>query len=210
VQTCTFEITPVDEALPSIVCPPTQTILLNAANCDATLGDYTGMAMVLDNCTDPGFLVLTQDIMPGTVYNGLVPPQVDVVLSAEDESGNSASCTLTVLIRDEVDPTVNCSAANQTVALDESCNGEIPITQDPAPGAQYGGDGTTVDVTFTVADASGNTVTCTATVTFEDQSPPDPVICPDNQVLTVDDVCAVPFPDYTDGITVLDNCRAEA
>jgi hypothetical protein len=228
VQTCTFEITPVDEALPSIVCPPTQTILLDAANCDATLGDYTGMATVMDNCSDPAAIVVTQDSLPGTVYNGLVPPQIDVVLRAEDESGNADSCTLTVLIRDEIDPTVDCSAANQTIALDENCNGEIPdlipflvtsdncspdaltITQDPAAGAEYSGDGTTVDITFTVSDASGNTVTCTATITFEDQSPPNPVICPDNQILTVDDVCMVPFPDYTDGITVLDNCRAEA
>jgi len=228
VQTCTFVITPVDETMPSIVCPPTQTILLDAANCDATLGDYTGMATVMDNCSDPLDITVTQDIMAGTVYNGLVPPQIDVVLTAEDESGNSASCTLTVLIRDEVDPTVDCSAANQTIALDENCNGEIPdlipdlvtddncsptaltITQSPAPGAQYGGDGTIVDVTFTVSDASGNTVTCMASVTFEDQTPPNPVICPEDQILTVDDVCAVPFPDYTDGITVLDNCRAEA
>ncbi len=228
VQTCTFEITPVDEAMPTIVCPPTQTILLDAANCDAMLGDYTSMATVMDNCTDPGTIVVTQDIAPNTVYNGLVPPQIDVVLTAEDESGNTAACTLTVLIRDEVDPTVDCSAAGVTIALDEDCNGVIPdlipnlvtndncsataltISQSPAAGAQYGGDGTTVDVTFTVMDASGNTVTCTATVTFEDQAPPTPVVCPDNQILTVDDVCAVPFPDYTDGITVLDNCRAEA
>ena len=227
-QTCTFEITPVDETKPMIVCPPVQTILLDAANCNATLGDYTGLAMVSDNCSDPAAITVTQDSTAGTVYNGLVPPSIEVVLRAEDESGNADSCALTVLIRDEVDPTVDCSAANQTVALDEDCNGLLPdlipslitddncsenaltIIQDPAAGAQYGGDGTTVDVTFTVSDASGNTVTCTATVTFEDQSPPNPVICPDDQVLIVDDVCEVPFPDYTDGITVLDNCRAEA
>jgi hypothetical protein len=227
VQTCTFVITPVDEEQPTIVCPAQQTILLDAANCDAILGDYTSMATVMDNCSDPVNIIVTQDSMPGTVYNGLVPPQVDVVLRAEDESGNADSCTLTVLIRDEIDPTVDCSAANQIVALDENCNGEIPdlipslvtddncsasaltIFQDPAPGAQYGGDGTTVDVTFTVIDASGNSVSCVATITFEDQSPPNPVVCPIDQDLNVDDVCAVPLPDYTDGATVIDNCRAE-
>ncbi|TXF90121.1 HYR domain-containing protein [Neolewinella aurantiaca] len=227
VQTCSFVITPIDNTLPTIVCPATQTILLDAANCDAVLGDYTSAATVMDNCSAPIDIVVTQDIMSGTVYNGLVPPQIDVVLRAEDESGNADSCTMTVLIRDEIDPTVDCSAANQTIALDGNCNGEIPdlipvlvtddncsaqaltIIQSPAAGAQYGGDGTAVDVTFTVTDASGNTVTCIATVTFEDQTPPNTVVCPVDQDLNVDDMCAVPFPDYTDGITVLDNCRAE-
>ena len=227
-QICTFAITPVDETVPTIVCPAPQTILLNAANCDAMLGDYTGLATTMDNCSDPAAITVTQDIAPGTIFNGLVPPDTTVVLTATDESGNSATCELSVLIRDEVDPTVDCAAANQTVALDADCNGELPdlipdlltddncsadaltIIQDPALGAQFGGDGTAVDVTFTVTDGSGNSVNCTATVTFEDQTPPMPVDCPADQDLNVDDSCPVPLPDYTPSATVLDNCRAQA
>ena len=225
--TCTFVVTPVDATVPTIVCPEPRTILLDAANCDATLGDYTTLATVMDNCSAPAAIAVSQNVAPGTVFNGLVPPDTTLVLTATDESGNTAVCELLVLIRDEVDPTVDCSAANQTVALDENCNGAVPdlipslvtgdncsadaltIVQDPAPGSAYGGDGTTVDVTFSVTDASGNSVTCVATVTFEDQSPPDPVECPADQDLNVDDMCAVPLPDYTDGATVLDNCRAQ-
>ncbi|SEP79506.1 HYR domain-containing protein [Neolewinella agarilytica] len=226
-QSCTFEITPVDETDPSIVCPASQTILLNAANCDATLGDYTSLSTPLDNCSDPMAITVTQNIAPGTVFNGLVPPSITVTLTAEDESGNTADCSFTVFIEDEIDPTVDCSAANQTIALDENCNGEMPdliptlitddncsanvltIIQEPAAGSQFGGDGTMVPVTFTVTDASGNEVTCMATVTFEDQTPPNPVVCPVDQELNVDDSCPVPLPDYTDGATVLDNCRAQ-
>jgi len=227
-QSCTFEITPVDKTDPTIVCPAAQTILLNAANCDATLGDYTTLGTLLDNCSDPTAITVTQDIAPGTVFNGLVPPGITVTLTAEDESGNTADCSFAVFIEDEIDPTVDCSAANQIIALDENCNGEMPdlipdlitddncsanvltIIQEPAAGSQFGGDGTMVDVTFTVTDASGNEVTCMATVTFEDQAPPNPVDCPVDQELNVDDVCPVPLPDYTDGATVLDNCRAQA
>ncbi|MFK8165471.1 MAG: HYR domain-containing protein [Lewinella sp.] len=226
-QTCTFSITPVDETNPTILCPVAQSILLDAANCEAVLGDYTSLGTVMDNCTDPVDITVTQDITAGMVYAGLVPPVIDVVLTATDASGNSADCSFEVSILDEIDPTVDCSAANQTVALDENCNGEIPdlipdlvtddncsanaltILQNPSAGAAYGGDGTMADVTFTVMDASGNTVSCVATITFEDQSPPSTVVCPEDQDLNVDDVCAVPLPDYTGGATVLDNCRAQ-
>lgn len=226
-QACTFAVTPVDETNPTIVCPQAQSILLDAANCEALLGDYSGLGTVMDNCTDPAAIVVTQDIAAGTAFSGLAPSLIDVVLTAADASGNTATCSFRVNIIDQVDPTVDCAAANQTIALDEDCNGEIPdlipelvtddncsasaltIIQNPAAGAAYGGDGTMVDVTFMVMDASGNTVTCVATVTFEDQSPPDPVVCPQDQELNVDDVCQVPLPDYTGGATVLDNCRAQ-
>ncbi|OAV44106.1 hypothetical protein A3850_006155 [Lewinella sp. 4G2] len=226
-NTCTFTFTPVDATDPAITCPDPQTILLDAAACTATLGDYIALATVTDNCTDAGAITVTQGTAAGTTYQGLVPPQIVVQLTAADASGNTASCDLTVFIRDEIAPTVDCSAANVTIALDENCNGVIPdlttalvtddncspnaltFTQTPDVGAEYNGDGTTVTVNFTVEDASGNSVACTSTVTFEDQSPPNPVICPDDTELKVDDTCPVPLPDYTGGVTVLDNCRAE-
>ncbi|WP_020566762.1 HYR domain-containing protein [Neolewinella persica] len=226
-QSCTFAITPVDETNPTIVCPEAQSILLDAVGCEAVLGDYTGLGATMDNCTDAPAIGVTQNIAAGTVYSGLTLPIIDVVLTATDASGNTADCSFKVYILDEIDPTVDCAAANQTVALDENCNGEIPdlipdlvtndncsanaltILQSPAAGAAYGGNGTTVDVTFTVMDASGNTVSCVATITFEDQSPPNPVICPGDQDLNVDDVCAVSLPNYTGGATVIDNCRAQ-
>ena len=224
---CTFAVTPVDETAPSVVCPEPQTILLDAANCNATLGDYTGLATVLDNCSAPSDIVVTQDSTAGTVYNGLVPPQFPVTLTATDEAGNAATCTFTVLVRDPVDPTVDCSAANVTIALDADCNGALPdlipllvtddncsadaltVLQSPAQGAEFSGDGASTMVTFTVQDASGNEVSCTATVTFTDQSPPDPVVCPTDQTLDVDSNCPVPLPDYTGSATVLDNCTAQ-
>lgn len=226
-QICTFEITPVDETVPTIVCPQQQEILLDA-NCDAVLDDYTNLATVMDNCTAGAAIAVTQDSTAGTVYSGLVPPQFTVTLTAEDASGNTANCAFTVYINDKVDPSVDCSAANQTVALDENCNGELPdlipdlitndncsanaltVIQSPASGAQFDSDGTTVDVTFTVTDASGNAVTCMSVITFEDQTPPTPVTCPANQELNVDDDCPVPLPDYTGSATVLDNCRTQA
>ena len=223
---CTFAITPVDETPPAIVCPVPQTILLDG-NCDATLDDYTGLATVSDNCSDPAAITVTQDIAENTVVSGLVPPQFPLTLTATDEAGNTAECTFTILVRDEIDPTVDCSAATQTIALDGDCNAELPdlttllvtddncspdaltLLQDPTPGAEFTGDGTMTTVTFTVSDASGNAVTCTATVTFADETPPNPVVCPDDQTLDVDDACPVPLPDYTSSATVLDNCTAQ-
>ena len=225
--TCNFFFTPVDRTDPAITCPAPQTIFLDDA-CSVAVGDFAPLASATDNCTAAGTITITQRLAPTTTVTGLGVPQLSVVLEAEDASGNTDTCQLTVFIRDDTPPTVDCSAANLTVALDENCNGEVPdlrpnlvlddncspdvlsTIQTPDEGAIFGGDGTTATVTFEVSDASGNSTVCVSTITFEDQSPPDPVTCPDDTELKVDDTCPVPLPDYTGNVTVLDNCRAQA
>ncbi|MEM9260641.1 MAG: HYR domain-containing protein, partial [Bacteroidota bacterium] len=105
-ESCTFTITPVDRRAPEIICPGPQLILLDVINCEAVLGDLTGLAAVTDNCSTESTISLSQDIPAGTVYAGLTPPEVTVTLTAEDESGNSASCPVLVRIRDQEPPTV--------------------------------------------------------------------------------------------------------
>ncbi len=227
VANCTFTVTPVDASPPSILCPPSPTIFLDADGCTGTIGDYTGSSRVTDNCTDSVDVVVTQSAPAGSAVSGVLLPDTVITLTATDLSGNTDTCNFRILIRDTIAPTVDCSAATQVIALDADCNGSIPdltpalisddncsagaltTNQDPAPGANYSGDGTAVTVLFTVIDANRNATPCTATVTFEDQSPPSPVTCPGDQELNVDDVCDVPLPDYTTGATVGDNCRAQ-
>ncbi|MEL6140711.1 MAG: HYR domain-containing protein [Bacteroidota bacterium] len=221
---CTFNITPQDEEPPAIICPEPQAIYYDA-NCSVILPDFTDTGMPSDNCTTSGAVSVTQSPLSGTVYTNLLPSQVIVTLFAEDGSGNMGSCDVRVELRDTISPVVTCPP-DEVVLLDTNCNGELPdlspqvaamdncspnltVLQNPGPATIYSGDGTEVVVTFTISDADGNETQCTTTVTFEDHSPPNPVICPNNQNLTVDDVCEIALPDYRLSTTIEDNCRPQ-
>ena len=88
--TCTTVITVEDNEGPQIVCPPNETVNLDA-NGTYTLGDYIGdgTATVSDNCTDP-VTIFSQDPAPGTLLGFGV--QV-ITFTAEDEYGNVSTCS---------------------------------------------------------------------------------------------------------------------
>lgn len=62
-------------------------------------------------------------------------------------------------------------------------------------------------VTHASTDASGNTGTCSFTVTVNDVTPPT-VTCPANQSINLDASCAAIVPDYRSLATISDNCTA--
>ena len=123
-----------------------------------------------------------------------VPPPaggpVQVTLTGTDDTGNSATCTANVTVVDNVAPEAICS--NVTVQLDETGNAIIdPSDVDNGSNDACGDvtlslDQTEFDcndvgpntVTLTVTDASGNSATCSATVTVEDNESPD-AVCQD-------------------------------
>ncbi len=116
-----------------------------------------------------------------------------VTLTATDNSGNTSTCTATVTVQDTTNPAAVCQ--NITVQLD--ANGEVSIIAQQVDGGsadacgivglavspgsfncQHVGDNAVV---LTVTDSHGNTSTCTATVTVEDQVPPQ-ALCQDISV----------------------------
>ena len=113
-----------------------------------------------------------------------------VTLTVTDVNGNASTCTSTVTVEDNVNPTVNCQ--DITVQLDASGNAII-IASDVDDGSTdaCGIASTTIDVsafdcsmvgantvTLTVIDNNGNVSTCTSTVTVEDNVLPT-AICQD-------------------------------
>ncbi len=104
------------------------------------------------------------------------PIGIPVTLTAVDEQGNSSSCTVQVSVVDNTAPTAICQNLNiqldatgvATIAEDAVNNGSsdncgiVSIDTDVTSftTANIGAN----TVTLTVADASGNTSTCTATV----------------------------------------------
>ena len=146
--------------------------ILNAADVDGGSSDNCGIANI--SVSPENFTCA--DIGPNTV-----------TLTVTDVNGNSASCTSTVIVEDNIAPTAVCQ--NITVQLD--ANGNATITAADVDGGSNDACGiasTTIDVSsfdcsnvgannvvLTVTDTNGNTSSCTAVVTVEDNVAPTAV-----------------------------------
>ncbi len=213
--TCTQLVTITDEIDPTIICAAPVSVNIDASGCttDAANVDL-GTLTTSDNCT---VVIVTNDA-PAAFPLG----DTTVTWTVTDGSGNTATCTQTVTITDNIDPTfVTCAApvsvnvdtsgcttdaANVTLGtptVDDNCT-TTTITND-APATFPLGDTT---VTWTVTDGSGNTATCTQTVTITDNIDPTFVSCAAPVSLNVDaGGCTTDPANVTLGTpTVDDNC----
>ncbi len=211
--TCSFTVNKQDNTPPSITCPSTQNLALDA-NCEAVLPDYTGMATTNDNCSTS--ITVDQAPTPGTTVSGV--GTMTVTLTADDGNGNTATCSFSVNKQDNTPPSITCPST-QNLALDANCEASLPdytslatandncsvtIGQSPAPGTTVSGVGT-VTVTLTADDGNGNTATCSFSVNKQDNTPPS-ITCPPTQTLTLSPTCSATLPNYTGLATTSDNC----
>ncbi len=177
-------------------------VFIQAEELDNTLSPST------DNCTSN--LLFTAD--PSGFFCsdlGMNP----VVLTVIDPFGNSSTCTANVEIIDLLPPTVTCK--NITVSLDatgivsivptdvddgsfDNCNiASRSLNIDTFNCANLGNN----TVTLTVTDTSGNSASCTAIVTVEDNIPPV-AICQNISVpLDVNGMASITANDINNGST---------
>ena len=143
-----------------------------------------------------------------------------ITLTVYDSSSNSASCQATVTVEDTTPPDAQCQ--NIIVTLDSS--GNVSITGDDVDNGSSdacGMDTLSVDpssfdcddlgdnsVTLTATDDSGNSSTCTATVTVEDEEAPL-ASCQDASVQLDANGAAIVSENYVDNGSS-DNCGALA
>ncbi|SHF89184.1 Por secretion system C-terminal sorting domain-containing protein [Flavobacterium fluvii] len=185
-ESTTFTITLKDVTLPTITCPATATANTNndgAGNCTTIVS--LGTPTVSDNCASVGNITITAKvggitINPLTYLFGI--GSTTVVWTATDQNGNvSIPCNQTVTVTDNENPTINC-LANVQVSANAGCTATVvlvsPTTADNCSVASVINNapvafplGVTT-VTWTVTDTSGNTATCTQTVTVLDQTLP--------------------------------------
>jgi gliding motility-associated-like protein len=161
-STCTFTVneTP-DTQAPTITCPATQELAF-----DATLPDYTELAIVTDNCDNN--LVITQSPVVGSAFtNGMT-----VTLTVMDVSGNANSCAFILnQVPDTENPEITCLANQEltcadTVIPDYTSMFTVTDNEDPNPTiAQSPLAGTVftngMAITLTATDANGNFNNCT-------------------------------------------------
>ena len=142
-----------------------------------------------------------------------------MTFTATDDAGNTTTCSFTVTVVDEDDPTLECpSDINQNVdagecgavitfttpeAFDNSGNVTVEQTGGPASGEQFPVGTTTV--TFTATDDAGNSVDCSFNVTVNDNEAPEVDEMQDIVVSNDPGECGA-IVTY-DVVTTTDNCE---
>lgn len=213
-SSCSFNVTAVDNTPPTISCP-TSVPSITMVSCSAPLPSYTATA-VADNCTaSPS---VTQSPAAGNTVT--TAGTTVVALTATDGAGLTRSCTIAVLVRTGVTPSIVCPS-NKTVNLNASCQFTFPnytsegIVTYPCPGAVVTQNvtvgtvvtGVTTRTVVLTATTPEGTPTCAFTVTTKDITPPT-VNCPGTQTLEMGTNCRAVMPDYRGLANWADNCTA--
>ena len=216
--TCEVDIEYVDETAPELDCP--DDIIVEAdEECVYVLEDFTGQAIVTDNCTNSTEITVTQDPIAGTELEGV--GEYDITITATDESGNSSTCVFVVEIIDVTDPEITCPqdiiVSTDPGVCEADVSIDIPAVSDNCELEGFSNNftgtedasgvyslGTTV-VVYTVTDASGNVTTCSFTVTVEDEEAPV-LTCPQDLTIALDNDCEALIPDVSGLVDYSDNC----
>ncbi|MFN8396638.1 MAG: HYR domain-containing protein [Bacteroidia bacterium] len=185
--TCSFNVVIADAEAPSINCPPSFTANVDPGNCSAVIPYATPSGA--DNCAG-----VTVSQTAGLPSNTAFPVGATTcTFRATDASGNSTTCSFVATVVDNIAPTITCpsnvsaNAATGTCAAtvsyalptgSDNCPGTTgSILSGSAPGSSFP-VGTTTN-TFQLADAAGNTATCSFNVVVVDAELPA-ITCPGN------------------------------
>ncbi|MGB0429164.1 MAG: collagen-binding domain-containing protein [Bacteroidia bacterium] len=168
-STCTSTVTVEDNIDPIANCK-NLTVVLNG-NGEATIAAADLNDNSTDNCAIANYAISQTDFDCSHVGNN------SITLTVTDVNGNSATCTSTVTVVDNEDPTITNVPSNITVtASSNDCTPSVTWTTPNSydncsvtlTSTHNSGDdfpiGTTT-VTYTAVDASGNTATASFNVT---------------------------------------------
>ena len=187
--TCSFTITVNDTEDPAITCPLAIVQPNDPGSCSAVV-NYTA-PQGTDNCAS------TTALSSGQGDGGTFPIGTHTeTYTVTDAAGNTASCSFSITIHDTEKPTITCpqniSQGNDGGNCDAVVSYSAPTGADNCTGANTIltsglGDGGTFPIgahteTYTVSDASGNSATCSFTITVNDTENPT-FACPTSNVI---------------------------
>ncbi len=190
--TCSFTVTITDAQPPIIECPEDRTISTSPTTCNAAVLITPPQAS--DNCSS---VSLTNNYTNAPNASSIYPLGTTVVTySASDVAGNTVSCSFTITVVDLQPPIVQCPANITQNLSGTNCFGVVivplatasdncssaTLTNSLTGTANASGAyliGQTI-ITYTAADAVGNTSTCSFTVNVQDSTPPVMPFCPSN------------------------------
>ena len=200
---------------PVIACPNDIMADTDPGECSAIVNFADAIALDVED----GSITATQT---GGPASGSMFPTGDTIVeyTVTDSDGNTDVCSFTVTVTDMEAPVAVCQ--NLTLEVDP-VTGSVSITpgdidngsSDNCGIVDYSLDVDTFtcadtgdnDVTLTVTDEEGNSSSCTATVTIEDNTAPD-IVCVGQPATITDSAsdspdAAIPDGDPTTGITRL-------
>ncbi|MEI7595673.1 MAG: HYR domain-containing protein, partial [Bacteroidota bacterium] len=210
--TCTSTVTVQDVILPVAVCKDITVQLASNGTATITGADVNNGSS--DNCS-----IATMTVSPNTFDCTNIGTPVTVTLTVKDPSDNSATCTSTVTVVDNVAPTALCK--NKTIQLDATGNASIVVADINNNSTDACGifslaasktaftcaDLGQNTVTLTVTDNNTNVSSCDATVTVQDLIKPTFTFCPTNKTVNTDlNACTYTHNDNLWNATASDNC----
>ncbi|WP_430405764.1 HYR domain-containing protein [Fluviicola sp.] len=234
--TCSFTVTVIDNVNPTISCPANMNAFTSTSSCSASV--VTPNPTVSDNCTVSSLSwTITQGATTVASGSGNLGTRVfslgtsTVTYTVTDGSGNSSTCSYTVTVTDNVNPTISCPSNMNAFTSSSTCTASIatpnPTVSDNCTvssltwivtqGAVVLASGTgnlgthvfslgTSTVNYTLTDGSGNSSTCSYTVTVTDNVNPTLSCSANMNVFTSSSACtasiATPNPTVSDNCTV--------
>ncbi len=177
-------VTVVDGTPPIITCPANITANTQPQSCGQNL--FMGTPNAFDNCDN--FVSVSNNYSPSSIPFFPVGTTI-VTWTGVDNYGNTATCTQTIQVFDNILPNISCPTSVTVNTDPGQCNADINLNNAtisdncPGVGQTYSPQGPfprgTTPVIFTATDASGNTKSCSMTVTVVDNQPPV-LTCPPN------------------------------
>lgn len=203
--TCSFTVEVVDNERPLIGCPVNMVVYTPPGQCDVPV---TYNASAVDNC--PGMILTCAPTSGSAFTKGLT----QVNCTARDTSGNTASCSFLVEVRDLESPVLTCPGDIDTAAYVGLCAAPIfysATVRDNCPGATltcHPPSGTafpvgTNSVSCNASDTSGNTAACSFRVVVRDSQRPT-LNCPADIILDGSSGNCSPVATYD--LAAQDNC----
>lgn len=169
-NTCSVDVTVVDVEAPVISCPANAVVNAAPGSCDAT---YTFLISDTDNCAS------TLSQIGGLPSGSVFPAGMTVnTFVSEDPSGNTDTCTFTVTVVDNENPTILCPSDEHE--CDTNFTIDLPIVSDNcmilSVVNDFNGTGDAsgtypygvTSITWTVTDTAGNMSSCISTVTADE------------------------------------------
>ncbi|MEQ1514823.1 MAG: HYR domain-containing protein, partial [Lysobacteraceae bacterium] len=183
-STTSFLLNLVDQTAPTAIC---KSITVNLSSTTGAGTVSITPAMVNNGSTDNCSAVTLVSVVPSTLTCANVGTNT-VTLTVRDDSGNTSTCTSTVTVNDITAPSIVCNAPITTTTgvgntqcgavvtytaptVTDNCSGATTVQTTGLASGSLFPVGVTTN-TFVATDASGNTASCSFTVTVTDNTAP--------------------------------------